>query len=157
MELIAFLLAVLVSSLGLLAGVIIARLAKEELRAGEKYFLFAEDVVLAATLFLLWLHQVFAPVALAIISILVVLLLIHPSRVPPALARLRTSPVAFVLFALILFTAQNLPQFTLFASLALVYAIPAGTLLYMRQRNWPVGLLLRVVLFVGFAALFQLL
>ena len=154
MELSSLILATFISSLGLIGGIIIAFLAKEELRPGEKYFLLAEDLILAATLLLLFLHNVFAPAVLGFIAVLILVLLIHPAKLPPSLARLRTSPVAFVLFALILFSAQE--QLTLFASLAFVYGIVAGTLLFMRQRQWWIGLILRMVLLVGFTALFQL-
>ena len=153
MELSSLILATFISSLGLIGGIIIAFLAKEELRPGEKYFLLAEDLILAATLLLLVMHAVFAPIVLGVISFLILILLIRPAKLPVALSRLRTSPVAFVLFALIL--AQN-QQFTLFASLAFVYCIVAGTLLFMRQRQWWIGLILRMVLLVGFTALFQL-
>ncbi|HSU72976.1 MAG TPA: hypothetical protein VLJ21_03960 [Candidatus Binatia bacterium] len=155
MELAPFIFTVFLSSLGLLAGVIVARIAKEELRDGENYFLWLENIILIAVLVFSW--QLFALPLFIFLALLTFLMLLPVRRVPPALARLRTSPVAFVLLTLILFTAQDAPTFKLLASFAFLYGLPAGTLLFMRQRNWGAGLLIRIVLMLGCALLFQLL
>lgn len=156
MELVPFLLTVFISSLGLLGGIIIAMFAKEELRSGEKYFLIAENVILTLLLILAWQQQLFALPIIAAITALTVVLLLPTRKMPPAFARLRTSPVASVLLTLYLFKSQDLETMSLFASLAFVYGIPSGTLLYMRQRKWWIGLIVRMVLMVGLAMLFQI-
>lgn len=155
MELVPFILTILLSSLGLPVGVLIAKLAKEELDAGRMYFRWLESLILIAVLVFSW--NLFAWQIFTFLAVIVFLLVVPVWRVLPMFIRMRTSPVPFVFLALIVYTAQDSPLFNLFASLVFLYGLPAGTMLYIRQEKWWKGLALRMMCFVGFSLLFQLL
>jgi hypothetical protein len=155
MELTRFILAVLISSLGIPAGILIAHFTQAEWSDGAKYFYGLQRVILLAVLALCW--SIVSVPEFVLLAVLTLILLLPVRKVPLYLSRLQTSPVPFVMLALVLFRAQDAPSFPLLASLAFLYGIPAGTLIVTRHRRWYVALPWRVVLMVGFALLFQLL
>lgn len=155
MELVPFIITILLSSLGLPVGILIAKLAKEELDAGRIYFRWLESLILIAVLVLSW--KLFAWQIFAFLALIVFLLVVPVWRVLPMFIRMRTSPVPFVLLALILYTTQDSTVFKILVALSFLYGLPAGTMLYIRQEKWWKGLALRMICFVGFSLLFQLL
>ena len=157
MDFLQYLLVLLASSSGLFAGVIVAMFAKEELKAGQRWFLALEDIVLAALLVSVWSSRLFNTVVLVTISIVTLLLLVHPAyalRHLKPLGRLRNSVVPSILFALILSTAQDSPWLGIFSPIVFLFGIPAGTRWYATTRNWYAHIALKMFVLVGFGLVF---
>ncbi len=157
MGLIRYVLTLLAASSGLLAGVIVAVSAKEELKQGQRWFLWLEDLLLIVLLIAVWCSRVFDAGALAVISIITLLLLIHPAyaikHLRP-LGRLRTSIVPYVLFALVLFRAHGTGTFAWLASVVFLFGIVAGTRIYATERSRSVSVAYRILTVLGFGVAF---
>lgn len=111
-------LASLIVLLGLPAGLILAKIAKEELKDGEKYFLFLQDVLFILTT-LLFFSQ-FNVYAFFIFGILSALFAIKVNLRPDVVY-----PLFIVMFLISMFN-QNLIIYL--SSMMFLYGLPTGAL-----------------------------
>lgn len=137
MGFVQYILGLIIAASGLLAGVIISHLAKEEIYKGRKYFLWLEDLVLVVFLFFIWYKQLFSPLFFWPITVLILLLLLHPDWTKEKfrwIRHLRNSLIPYFLFALILTTTKNSPSFEIFIALTFLWGIPAGSRAFAEHR-----------------------
>jgi hypothetical protein len=117
-----YLLVCIVSYSGLLAGVIVSLLAKEELVAGRKYFLLMQNVVLSS-IFVIGLYSINLSWYAAAFGGLLVVFLLYWLRKRPLIHFI------YPLFAVLMyFASMNGDVFQIVASLVFLYGIPTSAL-----------------------------
>jgi hypothetical protein len=133
-----FVLTAVIASLGLAAGIIIAHLAKSEIKPGEKYFKLLAWVLLAAIAAAL----IYDRSTESLIAAAVLLAMIATNRLYLVYAALGA--------ALAVSASIELPAILIF-----VYGLPAGTLL-KKQKNWKKQLAASIILLVAVSALLKM-
>ena len=126
MEAINYILAVLITYFSLFFGVILARLTKEELKPGKKYFEFVKSIFLIAiigiALFISLINKQW--IILGIIIFLSIILLVKKKRKENCI---------YILLGLIMFYSSNfINMFLLECSLIFIYGLITGTLIASR-------------------------
>ena len=144
MNLLNYSLAALISYLGLSAGFLLAVIAKEELKAGKKYFIIAKKIILllifASMVVLAQLNYI---IISAILIVITVYLINHSKK-----EHIKTN-YAYILFSAILFmSSARLELFTITSSLIFLYGLPAGTLLTYNTKKEAVINILKNIVFV---------
>ena len=144
MNLLNYSLAALISYLGLSAGFLLAVIAKEELKAGKKYFIIAKKIILllifASMVVLAQLNYI---IISAILIVITVYLINHSKK-----EHIKTN-YAYILFSAILFmSSARLELFTITSSLIFLYGLPAGTLLTYNTKKEAVINILKDIVFV---------
>jgi hypothetical protein len=114
---ISYLLTAIVSYLGLLAGMIVSYLAREELKAGEKFFIIMQHTLL----FLFAVIALSTRQVLVAVSIVALLFLSH---------RLTVSYLVYPLLAVLLFSTTSVHDRFLTAALIFIYGLPTAALDY---------------------------
>jgi len=132
----------LLTSLGLLAGFILARYVKEELKDGDKYFILLKDVLAVVILGILFVAT--WNVFIVVIG-LILLFMLYFNRKNYLIT------IEYALLGILFFLAFNL-QNKLVMALIFVYGLPAGTHYYAHQKKWlniALSLLVFMVISVG--------
>jgi hypothetical protein len=145
MELVEFLIVLLLSTLGLVAGLIVGNFSREEWKDGKKYFLWAQDIIILALIYFLWSANVLTLLVLWPVVLLFALMLLHPEWVSEhtkLLKGLRTGFFSWVLFGFVLFSVKESSVFQMIAILIFLYGIPEGTLALM-EKGWKNKALLK--------------
>lgn len=114
--------AVLIAFLGVYFGLFIGQLAKEELKAGAKYFQALQNVIVSLMVYFL-LQQYIRAYAIAI-SLLTLLFMF-------GIKNLARDLYIYPMFGFIIGLDPTITQFTL----ALLYGFPSGSLLFQRYRR----------------------
>ena len=131
MESISYVLTVIASYLGLVCGIIVAYIAKEELKKGKKYFVFLQNAITALIIFLI---LGFFKVHILLNIVFLVLFFV--------LARLLKFPKSYLLypvFGAILYLARiRTNEFALIAALVFLYGFPTAALLsrFKKKSNF---------------------
>ena len=149
---IQYTLVTLVAYLGLLAGVIISLLAKEELSAGRKYFVLLQHSLFVTTLLLtLYAHKTASWISYSLILIIVLVLTFARTK--------NTSIVAYPVLGAILFLNRSASNtFFLTAALIFLYGMPTAALhVHARKRGFVRLFLLSVSFLVVSLGLYFLL
>lgn len=117
--------AMAVAFCGLIAGAIIASMAKEELKAGRKYFSLMQDFLVVLVLFFI-MEFYKASIFIIMPVLLVVFLLIFYFK-----NSVKYSDMAvYSMFAIIFYlSSQSINLFSLEASLIFLYGLPSGSLI----------------------------
>jgi hypothetical protein len=117
-----YLLAALVAYLGLLAGLIVSLLSKEELKPGRKYFFLLQNCIFVSLcVIFLYVNKVHW-LANILVSTLVVIAL-YFARTP--LSSAITYPIMGLMFFL---SSKNSNAFSLVSSMIFLYGIPTASL-----------------------------
>ncbi|MBU0628151.1 MAG: hypothetical protein KKC75_03105 [Nanoarchaeota archaeon] len=147
MNLLNYSLAALLSYLGLFAGLLLAIIAKEELKAGKKYFIITKKVIIA----LIFISIIFLA-QLKHVLILIALLIITTSLVKYSKTELVKTHYTYLLFSAIFYlSSKRLELFAVSSSLIFLYGLPAGTLLSYKTKKEAITNILKNVVFVVIA------
>lgn len=119
MSVIAYVLTAVIVYLGLPAGMIIGRLAEEELKPGKKYITFVQDILLAAVVLAFLYYAVANLVAAALIAIAVFCVMYFFRRI--------RSYIIYPILGLLFYFSADI-GFLLLSSLIFLYGIPTGSL-----------------------------
>lgn len=128
MELLNYFLASILVFLGLFVGVIVAFIAKEELKPGKYYFIFLQRAFFSAAVGFIFLFNNI-PITISIIISLLILFLVYKTKMNIFLSYLI---LAFLFNAAF---RNTLSAFVVVASLIFLYGIPTGSLLVYENRN----------------------
>ncbi|MBI2128823.1 hypothetical protein HYU07_01155 [Candidatus Woesearchaeota archaeon] len=115
----------IVSFLGLIAGAVIANMAKEELKAGRRYFSLMQDFL--AVLILFFIFEFYELNIFVIVPVLLaVFLLLFYFKNSMKYADM----VIYSIFAIIFYlSSKSINLFSLEASLIFLYGLPSGSLI----------------------------
>jgi len=129
MEMIFFIPILITAYLGYVAGIIIARMAEEELKPGKAYFLLMQDALAAAIsgIAMFYLGQPYY--LIAAMGVFAILFLLRNPR---------SAYLLYPLFGVALFfTRENPTAVLLQASLIFIYGLPTAALLSSKPRKRP--------------------
>ncbi len=143
MEIINYTLTLIVSFLGLVIGIILAYIAKEELRAGKKYFILLQKVILTLIPSFFLFYFLKKNISLLIISILLFSMLINSYN-----KRIKTHYIYPFLALIFFFSHKNIDLFRLEAFLIFLYGFPTGSLLTKVTKKNYVKIVLQHISFV---------
>lgn len=128
MEILNYILATLITFSGLFVGLILAIIAKEELKPGKPYLILLQNLVFSLIIFFLLFFNNLA-IWLAILMALLTFIFLLKSKI---------NPIATYLFLALIFNAalrSLLKVFVLEAALIFIYGIPTGSLLTYKLKN----------------------
>lgn len=132
MELLNYFIAVILVSLGLILGVIIGKMTKEELKPGKKYFVLMQTAIIFIMIFYASMFNLSAYISV----ILAFLLLLKISNF-----RLTEEPklgfyyLAYLCFAFTFFESSINASLIIFPSLIFIFGLPTGSLLLNRKKK----------------------
>lgn len=127
-----FALAAVVVFMGIVSGIILAFIAKEELKQGKRYFVLMRNLLLALiVVFLLYFYYINK----YLILIISVLLFLSLSKI-----NLKKDYIVYWLTGIVLLLVSKNKDFLLIESILIfLYGLPAGTLFAMRFiKDWKV-------------------
>src|SRR3989338_1118355 len=125
MALLPFVLSLIVIFSGLLAGIALARIAKEEARAGTKYFAWIKKIILAMAFPLFLLLTKFSLASVSLTIIFVGTLYLWKKRI----FSFDQDIVNYLLFGILLgISSNNSELFPIEGALVFLYGLPMGTL-----------------------------
>ncbi|MBU0665734.1 MAG: hypothetical protein ABIC91_02130 [Nanoarchaeota archaeon] len=113
--------------LGLFVGLFIGWLSKEELKAGEKYFLLLQKAIFVACVFLLFYNYNWVLLGCLLSVFFIVLFL----KVKKDFVMLSYIAFSFILF----FASFNKQYLPILSTLVFLYGFPAGSLTYLHSKN----------------------
>jgi hypothetical protein len=124
METINYILAVLVTFLSLFLGVVLARLTKEELKPGEKYFKFLKYIFLIAVIFISLYVSISNKdfIIFAIVLVISLYLLFYKKKQ-------KETYIYALLGFIIYYSSSFINLFLLESALIFLYGLPTGTLI----------------------------
>lgn len=133
MQFINYFFAALVSYSGLLIGILLAKIAPEEQKPLEKYFIFSRKLLLSA-IFVFLVFYFFNNYANLVISIIyVVFLFFIEYRINDSLKK---SIIVYQLLGIIFFlSSKNANLFAIESSLVFLYGLPTASLIYNKQKK----------------------
>lgn len=114
-------------ALGLVVGVFLGKIAREELKAGEIYFEVFSDLVLAVLFVVLIVNYEF--------QILIFVSLIAGYIALLYLDRLKKIKFKYFVMGIFYYIGSTCDYYLLIASLIFIYGLPLGTLEYYKQRK----------------------
>lgn len=143
MELINYMLASLIVSLGLFCGVILGYIAKEEMKPGKKYFILLQHAIIAVMLVLMVYLRFEGDIVFLFVAGL--FFIFYKTKF-----KKQIMPEIYVLFALI-FANAKAESFLILASLMLLYGLPTGSLISM-EKKWLKKIVIPLLLFLALSA-----
>lgn len=132
MELINYALASFIVSLGVICGLVMGKMAKEELRPGKKYFAILQSLVI----FLMVVFAVYLnlrPYITVLLAFLFLVRLHHVNILKEP--KLVFYYIAYVVFSILFFEASRSASLIIFPVLIFIYGLPTGSLLIMRKKR----------------------
>ncbi|MBW2986663.1 hypothetical protein KY333_04805 [Candidatus Woesearchaeota archaeon] len=143
MEILNYALAALVVSTGLILGKILARIAKEEIKPGEKYFLIIQKSLFCAVIvFLMYLNKTNVHY-IWIGGLIIFTYLLYFKKINPA--------VLSAVLGLAVYLSSKTDYFVVISSLTFLYWLPVGTLMKKKKEialNLIVFLIVAIGLFI---------
>ena len=121
MEILNYSLVVLVIAIGLILGRVLAWMAKEEIKAGKKYFLLLQKALFCAVIFTLMYANKTNAQYTWIGAVIIFAYLAYFKKV--------NITITYVVLALAVYLSTKTDYFLLASSLAFLYGLPTGTLL----------------------------
>jgi hypothetical protein len=147
MNFLSYSLTALTSFLGLIAGIIIISMAREEQKPGKKYFIFLQKIILLLIIILLLYHTKLNPlIFITILLIIVVYIKKYMNK------KLIESYYIYPLLAFIFWiSSNNKPLLFIESSLIFLYGITTASLLH--KKNYSLKLIINHTSFVVIALL----
>lgn len=128
MKFLIYFLTSLIVFLGIFIGVVLALAAKEELKAGRKYFILMEDIILLLIISVLFVFYAHIYLVYYIAVLLIFLLYFNYKKFN--CVNIKKPYLAYSILAIIFFLSSKKPElFVIEASLIFIYGLPAGSLL----------------------------
>lgn len=148
MNLLNYSLSALVVYLSLVVGFILAIIAKEELKAGKKYFLFLQKIILLLIfIFLL----IYIDLNYVLVLLILAFIAVHLLKTKKESDKL---PYLYIILAVIFYlSSKNRNLFVIESSLMFLYGLPTGTLLTGKSKKETVINILKNIVFVLMAVL----
>ena len=150
MQIINYLLASIISYLGLLAGVMLVKMAPEEQKPGRKYFILIKKIIFfLAMAFLLAYYRI--NLALSLLALLFVGIIV-------ASRKLEKSEFAYFFLGIAFFLSGKITGlFAIESVLVFLYGIPAGSLIFnIKKKNYRDIFLKNALFFAPVILLFLL-
>ena len=132
MQIINYLLASILSYLGLLAGIILVRMAPEEQKPGEKYFILIKKILFFLIMaFLLVYYKINLIFSSFLLLFLLILMIIKKIK-------LEKSALAYFFLGIIFFLSSKMADLFIIESvLVFLYGIPAASLTFnVKRKNY---------------------
>lgn len=130
MNLLNYSLAAIISYLGLFAGFILASMAKEELKAGKKYFIFLQKIILLLIFIFLLIY-----IDLNYIMVLLILFFIAIYTLKRK-KEFNELPYIYIVLSIIFYlSSKNLDLFVIESSLIFLYGLPTGSLMTKKSKK----------------------
>jgi len=154
MNFLNYLLVALISFLGLIAGIIIISMAKEEQRPGRKYFMVTKDIILLLIIFFLGYY-------LKLISIIFVLLILAVYLLKKyKFRKLKEDYLVYSILGLALFISKDMDNlFLIIASLTFIYGLIYGAVIRRKSIKDNLILMLKnvgyLVVSIGLTTIFH--
>jgi len=132
MELLNYAITAILVSIGIISGVILGKMAKEELKPGKKYF----ALIQTAIIFIMIVYASMFNLSAYVSVILAFLLLLKLSHF-----KFTEEPkplfyyIAYAFFAFTFFEASRSASLIIFPSLIFIFGLPTGSLLLMRKKR----------------------
>lgn len=132
MEIISYSISALIVALGIICGLVLGKVAKEELKPGKKYLALLQSIIiLLMVVFAAYFNlRPYIPVLLAFLFL---------ARLHHVKVLQEPRPVfyyfAYIIFALLFFEASRSVSLIMFPSLIFAYGLPTGSLLLMRKKR----------------------
>ena len=143
MNLLNYSLIALVSYQGLFVGLILAIIAKEELKSGKKYFLFLQKLLLLLIFIFLLIF-----IGLNYISVLLIFMFIMISLLKRK-KEFNELPYTYIILAVVFYlSSKKLNPYIIESSLIFLYGIPTGTLLTEKSKKKSIINILKNVGFI---------
>ena len=142
MEILNYILAVIITFLGLFIGFMLALIAKEELRAGKPYFIFLQNLIFSLVIFfLLFFNDITIWLAILIATLTMIFLVKTEIN----------SIVIYMLLAVVFNAAFRglLKMFIVEAALIFIYGIPTGSLLSYKLKNKKLKVIKEIIIKYG--------
>ncbi|MBD3303937.1 hypothetical protein GF343_02235 [Candidatus Woesearchaeota archaeon] len=139
MEVINYVLAAVVAALGLVSGRALARIAKEEIKPGKKYFLILQKFLFCLTVFLV-MHFNRTNVHYTWTGALIIFVYLSWSKKIPTY-------FISVILGLGMYLASLTGSFLLISGVIFLYGLPAGSLMKNKKE-----IILNIVVFLAVAA-----
>lgn len=132
MELINYALASFIVSLGIICGLVIGKMAKEELRPGRKYLAIMQSLaILLMVVFAAYLNL--RPYITVLLAFLFLIRLHHVNILKEPKPSFYY--IAYIIFSLLFFEASRSDSLIVFPALIFIYGLPTGSLLLMRKKR----------------------
>ena len=129
MNILNYSLTALISYIGLFVGFILALIAKEELKAGKKYFVTLQKIILLLIFIFLLIFEL-SYIPLLLISIFIIIYLFKTKK------SFNESLYIYILLGIIFYlSSKTLNLFIIESSLIFLYGIPTGTLLTKKNET----------------------
>lgn len=151
MPFITYFFASLISYLGLFIGFLLVKIAREEQKPLEKYFLILRKALLLLIFVfaMLYYYSNLAYLSILILSFIFLLFIEYKAK-----SILRKSMLAYFILGILFFlSSKNINLFTIVSSLILLHGLPTGSLLYDKRQKNLFEVFLRNVVFVIIANL----
>ena len=132
MQIIIYFLASIISYFGLLAGIMLVRMAPEEQKPGKKYFILVKKMLFFLMIaFLLFYYRI--NVLLTLSALLFIGIIIAAGKL-----KLEKSALAYFFLGIIFFlSSKTADLFAIESVLVFLYGIPAASLLFdFKKRNY---------------------
>jgi len=125
-----YVLVAIIAAIGLICGYFIAKIAKEELKEGRKYFIFLKRILLALILFFLLLgFEVYILLSL-IVSVLFLFFILYFFK-----NIVKKNVLIYLILALVFFFSVKTKFFLIISSLIFIYGFPTGSLMFYQKKK----------------------
>lgn len=156
MDPLTFFFTLLIASLGIVCGSLVAIPSKSELKEGEKHFMLLQKIVLSAMIFFFLVLLAFD---LAYYNLICLIFAVIISVLLMKYFPYTGNPALFALFGIIFyFSSTNTEAFFIQSALIFLYGFPAGSLLFEKDfLRVAKNLLIRMLSFAAVASALYLL
>ena len=151
MNLLNYSLTAVIAYLGLFVGFILAIMAKEELKAGKKYFLFLQKIILLLIFVFLLIYIDSNYILVLLLLVFIIIYLLKRKR------KFNELPYIYIILAVIFYlSSKNLDLFVIESSLIFLYGLPTGSLMTTKDKKETVINILKNIPFVLIAIILYL-
>lgn len=151
MNLLNYSLAAIIAYLGLFVGFILAIIAKEELKAGKKYFLFLQRIILLLIFVFLLIFIKLSYILVLLVLVFIMVYLLKRKK------EFNELPYIYLILSIIFYlSSKKLDLFLIESSLIFLYGLPTGSLLTQKSKKETMINILKNVLFIVVALVLYL-
>lgn len=154
MDFISYFLSVIIAYSGILFGLLLGKIAKEELKPGKRFFLLMQNILFIMFL-VLFLFFFLNNKILIIMGILIIIIIIFKSikqNFGVILKKSINPYYVYIIYGILIFLVQiKLNEFFVLLTIIFVYGLPTGSLVYYSKKDILKQVLSKTV-FLGIAA-----